>query len=351
MTKSHYLFLGRGDYALSGVPLDKIDAKWRRPAELSLDPADWTFSWGLDTWRQKLDCLKALGSDRLYLVINGFELAYPSRKYPRLVEPDSANVTSEFLQQLIDYATSIDLEIVAGLSTTGHCDRALQIYPELAGVHADGKRWQCAMCHNHPQAQRFVLDVVNEVLERYHGFSGVFLHPPEVGEYCHCPDCIDLYRAQTGQDLLAQEDKVIMGWFWATGMGFLRSIYDQVLARNPRFDTYTCTIPGVWRQHFDVIGPLLPPQVNLMHWSYGRFDDNARQRIGADLRIFGKYNHRLSYATSVIFSCSGMTDSELRGNNEAKLRFVQSLGVEEIVYFVGAVWQQNRILAGTLGSL
>jgi hypothetical protein len=95
--------------------------------------------------------------------MNGFELAYPSRKHPRLVEPDHANVTGEFLQTVLDHANTIGLDVVAGLSTTGHCDRALQEYPELAGVHADGRRWQCAMCHNHPGARDYVRDLLDEV--------------------------------------------------------------------------------------------------------------------------------------------------------------------------------------------
>lgn len=79
---SHYLFLGRGDYLMSGIPLDRIDTRWRRPAEVSTDPADWSFSWIADSWRQKLDILKGLGSQRIYLLMNGFELPYPSRKHP-----------------------------------------------------------------------------------------------------------------------------------------------------------------------------------------------------------------------------------------------------------------------------
>jgi hypothetical protein len=345
---SHYLFLGRGDYLLSDVPLDRIDPKWRRAAEVSADPADWSFSWNLDAWRRKLDALKRLGSERLYLVMNGFELPYPSRKHPQLVEPDHVNVTHEFLQSALDHAARIGLEVVAGFSTTGHCDRALQVYPDLAGVHADGQRWKCAMCHNHPQAQLFVFDVLNEVLDRYQGFSGVFLHPPEVDEYCHCIHCAKTYRSATGRDLAKQDEAGRMSWFWQTGVTFLSSLYDRVRARNAHLDLYSCTIPGVWRRHFDAIAPLLPPDVKLIHWRYGRFDDAARNQLGSDLRMFTAHGHRVSFANSVIFDCSSMTDAELRENNRAVNRFVQGFGVDEIVYFVGPVWKQERIAAGSV---
>jgi hypothetical protein len=345
---SHYLFLGRGDYLLSSVPLDQIDVKWRRPAEVSTNPADWTFSWGPDTWRRKLDRLKELGSQRIYLLMNGFELPYPSRMYPRLVEPDHANVAGDFLQSVIDHAAGIGLEVVAGLSTTGHCDRALQEYPELAGVHADGRRWQCAMCHNHPGAQDYVRVLLDEVLDRYHGFSGVFLHPPEVGEYCHCSRCTTAYQAQTGKNLMEQESSAVMSWFWGTGMSFLATLYGHIREREPSLSLHTCSIPSVWRHHFDAIGPLLPNDVNLIHWHYGRLDESARTRITDDLRIFTRPGHRVAFANSVIFACSGMTDDELRANNHAKNQLAQSLGVKEIVYFVGPVWQEARIVAGSV---
>lgn len=345
---SHYVFLGRGDYLLSGVPLDRIDAKWRRPAEVSTNPADWTFSWGPDTWRRRLDILKGLGSQRIYLLMNGFELPYSSRKHPRLVEPDHANVAEDFLQSVIDHAAGIGLEVVAGLSSTGHCDRALQEYPELAGVHADGQRWQCAMCHNHPGAQDYVRVLLDEVLDRYHGFSGVFLHPPEVGEYCHCARCTTAYHAQTGKNLLEQESSAVMSWFWGTGMAFLATLYGHIRERAPSVSLHTCTIPSVWRHHFDAIGPLIPNDVNLIHWHYGRLDESARAMITDDLRRFTRYGHRVAFANSVIFSCSAMTDDELRANNHAKSQLAQSLGVEEIVYFVGPVWQEARIIAGSV---
>jgi len=43
-----------------------------------------------------------------------------------------------------------------------------------------------------------------------------------------------------------------------------------------------------------------------------------------------------------------MTDDELRTNSHAKKQLVQSLGVKEFVCFVGPVWKENRIVAGTV---
>lgn len=43
-----------------------------------------------------------------------------------------------------------------------------------------------------------------------------------------------------------------------------------------------------------------------------------------------------------------MTDDELRADNHAKNQLAQSLGAEEIVYFVGPVWQEARIIAGSV---
>lgn len=348
MRISHYIFFGRGDYLLSSVPLDAVDPRWRRPAEISRNPADWTFSWDLPVWRQRLDLLKSLGSNRLYLFLNAFELPYASRKYPKLIESDHANVRQEFLPALLDYANNIGMEVIAGMSSTGHCDRALQIYPELAGEHADGNRWQCAMCHNNSLSRNFVRELNAEILERYHGFSGVFIHPPEVGEYCHCGYCRDLYLGQTGRALLKQDESTRMSWFWTTATDFLATLFDQVRTHDPGLELHTCTIPGVWRRHFDIIAPLLPKQVQVLHWCYGRLDESAREQLAADLRTFGGHGHRLSFANSLIFSCSTMNNHELRENNHANNQIAHSLGVEEIVYFLGPVWQEDRIIAGSV---
>jgi len=347
MRMAYYMFLGRGDYLPRSMPLDAIDPKWRRPAEISPLASDWTFSWPLTTWCRHLDQLRGLGADRLYLFLNAFELPYPSRRFPELVESDHANVLREFLPELLVYARRIGLDVVAGMSTTGHCDRALQLHPEWAGVHADGTRWQCAMCHNNPLAREFVQDLVEEVLDRYPGFTGVFLHPPEVGEYCHCPHCQSLYQQETGRALKDLDETARMSWFWITAARFMAALFNQVHSHAAGLNLFTCSIPGVWRRHFPVIGPLLPKSVGIMHWCYGRLTEKQRDQMAADLRAFAAYGHAVSFANSLIFASSTMTDGELRENNLANNQVARAAGVKEIVYFLGPVWQEHRIFAGS----
>lgn len=348
MSQTYYMFLGRGDYVLSSTPVDRIDPSWRNPGDISPDPADWSYTWDLNTWRSRVDFLKELGADSLIIVINAFELPYPSEAYPSLVEKDHANVRGEFFQDLIDYTKASGLDMIAGLSTTGHCDGALLAMPELGGIHEDGKRWQCAMCHNNPGTIEYARTVVSEVLSRYKGFTGVFLHPPEVAEFCHCDYCKRRFQADTGADLLAATQSEAMQWFWRTGLDAFRGMYDLALEFDQSFSMHMCTIPPVWRQHFRSVAQCIPKDISLIHWDYGRFDEEAKTRIRSDLELYGSAGHKLSFATSATFATSDMSVDELTDHTSRKINFVRSMGVEDVVYFVGPVWFPERIAAATI---
>jgi hypothetical protein len=344
----YYLFLGRGDYALSGVALDAIDPRWRKPETISANPADWSFFWGLPEWKEKLRFLRDLGAQRVYLVMNGFELPYPSYAYPAVVEPDHVNVRREFFQGVLDFAGTLGLEIVASISTTGHCDRAVELYPHLAGRHADGKPWQCAMCHNNPEAQRYVRTVMSEVLTRYQGFSGVYLHPPEVGEYCWCEHCRQLYRAETGQELTVQDASTRMTWFWRTAFGFLEELGRLARSFDARFPLSMCTLGGTWEPIYPVLRGHLSQEFKLLHWDYGSFNAVAEERIGRRLAMFQSGGHEVGFITSVRFAMTGLDMEQLRDHTARKVAFVRSRGVREIVYFVGPVWFPESIRAATV---
>jgi hypothetical protein len=342
-----YLFLGRGDYVLSRVPLDQIDPKWRKPFTVSPHAADWSFSWGLAEWQEKLRFLHGLGARRIYMIMNAFELPYPSQAYPELVEPDHVNVQREFFGKLLEFARGLGLEMIASFSTTGHCDRALELYPELSGRHADGNRWQCAMCHNNPRAREYARTVMTEVLTRYEGFSGVYLHPPEVNEYCWCDHCQQLYRAQTGQELTAQDPATRLIWHWQTAFGLIEELRQLALSFDPRFPISICTLGATWEPIFPQLHPLLHPDVTLLHWDYGAFNPAAEERIGRRLALFRSGGHRLGFITSVRFAMAGLDMQELRDHTARKVAFVRSRGAQEIVYFVGPVWFPESIRAAT----
>jgi hypothetical protein len=343
----YYLFLGRGDYVLSRVALDAIDPRWRKPGTISTNPADWSFSWGLPEWKEKLRFLRDLGAHRVYLIMNGFELPYPSRAYPALVEPDHVNVRQEFFQGVLDFAQTLGLEIFASFSTTGHCDRAIEVYPQMAGRHADGQSWQCALCHNNPQAREYARTILTEVLGRYHGFSGIYLHPPEVGEFCWCDHCRHLYRSQTGRDLTTEDATTRMIWFWQTALDFLGEL--RVLAQTfqPQFPIVMCTI-SAWLPIFPSLRDHIHREVTLLHWDYGSFTPAAAARIGERLAMYGSGGHNLGFITSVRFAMLGLNLAELRDHTARKLAFVKTHGANEIVYFIGPVWFPDSIQAATI---
>jgi hypothetical protein len=346
---AYYLFLGRGDYMLSSVPLDRIDPQWRKPFTVSTNAADWSFTWDLPAWQEKLRFLHGLGARRIYMIMNSFELPYPSEAYPELVEHDHVNVQREFFQDLLDYAQTLGMQIIAAFSTTGHCDRAIEVFPHLAGRHADGKPWQCAICHNNPQAKHYVQTVMREVLTRYKGFSGVYMHPPEVSEYCWCEHCQKAFRQQTGQELTAQDEKKRMTWFWQTAFKFIDELSGLAKSFDPQFELSICTLGATWEPIYPEIRRLLARDVKLLHWDYGAFNAAAEERIGRRLALFQSGGHEVGFITSVRFAMAGLNMDELRDHTARKVAFVRSRGVREIVYFVGPVWFPESIQAAAPG--
>lgn len=345
MDFGYYLFLGRGDYLLSRVPLDRIDPHWRKPFTVSTNAADWSFSWDLAAWQEKLLFLHGLGARRIYMIMNGFELPYPSRAFPELVEHDHVNVQREFFQGVLDFAQALGLEIIASFSTTGHCDRAIELYPHLAGRHADGKPWQCAICHNNPEARHYARTVMSEVLTRYKGFPGVYLHPPEVGEYCWCEHCQQAFRTQTGLELTAQDENTRMTWFWETAFEFIEELSQLARSFDPRFRLSICSLGSTWEPIYPALRGLLSREIKILHWDYGAFNSAAEERIGRRLTLFQSGGHEVGFITSVRFAMMGLDMDQLRDHTARKVAFVRARGVREIVYFVGPVWFPESIRA------
>src|SRR5690348_6526957 len=79
----YYMFLGQGDYWEAAQPLAQ---------------------WNLARWLAFLRTMETRGLNTLWLLVNGFALAYPSRRYPDLLDPQACNARTGFLRALIDAA-------------------------------------------------------------------------------------------------------------------------------------------------------------------------------------------------------------------------------------------------------
>ena len=234
----YYFFFGRGDWGMSrdrtfdptfggNVPT-RLLGDWgtHRQGTVIEDAPEWTSAWDAAVWRGRIDFLvERLAADTLVLLMNGFELPYPSAQFPEAVESDHANVREEFLPQVLDYARERGLRVYAQFCTTGHAVAYALEHPECTTVAADGARHAANLCHHHPLGRAYARGVMDEVLARYRGFSGVSFHPPENALPCHCDYCRAAFENATGKAFAratAKEVAVLPGFSARVGAGRAR---------------------------------------------------------------------------------------------------------------------------------
>lgn len=246
----YYLFVGRGDWGTSrektldptfggNVPTT-ILGDWgmhRTGTELK-DAPEWSSSWGKNTWKAHVDFLvDRLGADTINLVMNAYELPYPSERFPEAVELDHANVRDEFLQDVLDHIIARGAAVHATFCTTGHAVGYARAHPEYATVDKDGAPHPFNLCHNNPGGRAYATGVAEEALRRYHGFSTVSFHPPENASPCHCPHCQAAFAKATGKDFGSAGAKEIQDHYWTSCLTFQREM--EALAQS--------IVPGVRR--------------------------------------------------------------------------------------------------------
>ncbi|MSS69921.1 MAG: hypothetical protein EXS64_00375 [Candidatus Latescibacteria bacterium] len=90
--------------------------------------------WGLEKWRRLIDWMAAHGMGQVWFTMNCFYLAYPSRKYPELVDTTCANVREPFLNAVIAHAHRKGVQV--HLAFTSDDDRLRDLtmaqYPTLS---------------------------------------------------------------------------------------------------------------------------------------------------------------------------------------------------------------------------
>ncbi len=157
----YYLFLGLGDF--------------EAPPHLG---SEWTSTWDLHMWRERIENLIRLGANTLFIYLMGHNLPYASHKFPEHIERMHPNVKRDFFQGVLDWCGQRGIEAIAVFSTTGHAKGYVSSHPELAIRGRDGRpQTQTGiMCHHKVEARRYCLQVIEECLGRYRGFAGVILH-------------------------------------------------------------------------------------------------------------------------------------------------------------------------------
>lgn len=320
----YYLFLGLGDFEV--------------PQPLG---PEWTSTWDLSAWLERIEELARLGANTLFIYLLGHRLPYPSSRFPECVEEQHPNVKAEFFQSVLDRCGEKGIYLVAVFSTTGHAKAYTARHPELAICDRGGKPQVDTgiMCHHKEGARRYCTEVIDECLERYRGFSGVILHPPEFLQPCFCMACQETYRRGYGRSLMAANEEEAKEFFMATNLHFQRTVLEAGIRRRlPEARLMTFTIPWVFDTHFEQIAREVDPATVIVHWDYNLTD----QRVGAlpsRLRQYHQFGHEVWFMPTSGFAFS--PERSPAGQAAAVLRQVNSAveaGVKGIVYFMGPKW-------------
>lgn len=352
----YYLFMGRGDWGLSrdqtfdptfggNVPT-RLLGDWgphRTGATLADAPA-WSSAWDLAGWRRRIDFLRdELGADTLVLLMNGYELPYPSVLFPEAVERDHANVRHEFFQQVLDHARDRGLTLGACFTTTGHARGYALAHPELTMVGATGQGALDNLCHNNPGSRRYAEGVTREILPRYTGFTWIAFHPPENTQVCRCAHCARAFVHETGADFNQADATTIAAFHWRSCLRFQRDLEQLAasLVAGARF--FSVTIPGTFEEQFDVVAQNIPQNTLLLHWDYWSYGPQIPYLL-ASLDLFRSRGHRVAFAPSSGWNLDKLGAAYGEAVRE-QIHAVRGAGIDDILAFVGAIWHEPSLRA------
>jgi len=352
----YYFFFGRGDWGMSrdgsfdptfggNVPT-RLLGDWgtHRQGTLLADAPEWTSAWDYSTWTRRIDFLvDRLEADTLLLLMNGYELPYPSERFPEAVERDHANVREEFLQSALDYACRRGLRPYVQFCTTGHAVAYATEHPECTTVAEDGTRHATNLCHHHPLGRAYARGVMEEVLTRYHGFRGVSFHPPENAVPCYCSYCRTAFESATGTAFDHASPKAIMDFYWRSCLAFQHELEQAAQAYLPAAQVLAITIPGRFEEDFAVIAPEIPLSTLIMHWDYWSFGESIPE-LETSLRTYRSRGHRVGFIPSSGWNLD-KCGAEYGRQVIEQITRVRAMGIDDLCYFVGGIWNEATLLA------
>ena len=352
----YYMFVGRGDWGNSrqktwdptfnGNVATRLLGDWgihRRGTDVK-DASEWSTSWDGDTWNSRVDFLQdTLRADTLVLLANGYELPYPSERFPEAVELDHANVRHEFLQGVLDHARRRGLAVYVQFCTTGHAEGYAAAHPECTTVDADGHRHPVNLCHHHPMGRGYAIGVAEEFLSRYRGFTGVSFHPPENAVPCRCAYCEAAFRRESGRSFASVPPQAISDFYWESCLSFQREMETLARGRLPGAKVFAITIPGRFEEDFEVIAPQIPQDTTILHWDYWSYGEKIPQVLSS-LRLFRSHGHRVGFIPTSGWSLD-KCGPDYGARVVEQIAAVRAAGVEDLMYFLGAIWHPESLRA------
>jgi len=313
----YYVFLGRGDF-------------WDETHPLAL--------WNLQDWKSFADWMSSNRADTLYVLLNGYTLAYPSDKYVMLRDRFSTNARYGFLSSLIDYAHSRGIRVYLTLTTDDHAQGFGDIYPETTRINRFGyATTHRALALEDPKVRKYIEDTLDEVMQLYGNADGFVFHPSEEDPDRFNEQTQVAYHRDTGRELSAATKAERYRWYNRQFAELLKSLYGRASAHNPRFEFVMFNT--WWQDDFvATYREILPPSFKICVWYYDELEEKTFRKwpIWSWVESFG--------ADRVIYMPTGeafLYPQEHSQQFERHLRVdrlvsaATALGVKSCVFFAG----------------
>lgn len=346
MNVGYYIFFGQGDYHPSGYKTK-----------------DWVSEWNLEDWKQFIHEIKNLGSNTLMLYLNGHTLPYRSQLYPQLVDVLHPNCQQEFLRELLHYSKELGLALIVVLTTTGHAGKFAELnkssqiepltidlsiqeiltpFPEhlrkekLLKQDGAAQVGYGVLCHNKEISRKYSRELVIEVIRTLGDIiDGIALHPPELVFPCGCIECLEAFYITNKSDLNPNDISAHRDFFITSYLRFQRELHSLIAKELPQCPQLTFTIPWLYENSFDVLGPLIPKDVIIIEWDYNLNPariSSIRQRI----EKYRSLGHTLWFMPTAGFSFDLKESIEEQLSAlYYQLEVVEALGMDGIIHFLG----------------
>ena len=295
--------------------------------------ADWT----LQQWKDLVSWMGANGMNRLWTLVNGYTLVYPSKRWPALRDRYARNVREDFLRELIDHAHRCGVKVYLMLTTDGHARDFSQAYPEAARQDASGEPGvHYGLALEHPLTRDYIFGVLDEVLELYPNADGIAVHPTESDPDRFNPESLAAYRTETDRDLRAEPKEARRAWHNLAFARFMREFAARCHRHNPALDL---VMANCWWQddHVTINHATLPPDMRIAVWHYAWEDTEAKpwpifrwhEAFGADRLIYVPTSQSYLYPKD---PCQVMTRHI---GIDLLVSTAATLGVRNTMYFAG----------------
>ena len=313
----YYVFLGRGDF-------------WDETHQLAL--------WTLQDWKGFADWMSARHADTLYVLLNGYTLAYPSDKFMTLRDRFSNNARYNFLRTFIDYAHARGIRVYLTLTTDDHAEGFGTLYPETVRLnrfgYAPNRR---ALVLEDPKVRQYVVDMLQETLQLYGNADGFVFHPSEEDPDRYNDATKAAFYKETGKDLTQTDKPERYRWYNQKFAELLRSLYQTAALRNPNFEFIMF---NTWWQddYVSVYRQVLPEQFKICVWYYDEQEEKTFQKwpIWAWVESFGA-GRVLYMPTGEAFLYPQEREQQMERHirTDRLVSAAEALGIRSCIFFAG----------------